>query len=208
MRELHIITPFCILLFIFTGTQGLNSALYGESCDVDKQCLTRQMTCESGTCRCIDQHYASEDNRNCIAKARSACYESADCYGLQNSECHEDEKTCVCISGYQPSEDYTQCLAESRYQGSCELKIQCTATLGDLAVCQIQVDTSAGICNCTTGSHYSTIEQRCIQTKYLNDACVNVTQCMTKELKENQATCKDGKCVCNEGKYERDGLCK
>jgi len=43
-------------------------ALIGELCEMDRNCLTKQMVCNPDkTCDCMKGHYPSDDRRGCIA---------------------------------------------------------------------------------------------------------------------------------------------
>ncbi|PSN37104.1 hypothetical protein C0J52_21562 [Blattella germanica] len=207
MFDLHVLVSFFILLFIATETKGLNEAMLGESCNMDKECLTRQMECTSGTCSCMNRHYASEDRRNCIATVGSPCYETNDCYGLTSSECHLEEKLCVCTLGYRESTDSQECLPDSTFQGACTETIQCNTNLGAYSICQGE------ICLCQSGFHYSVSDRTCVMNKYLHDGCVNASQCITRDFKTttmqtSQASCVDGTCRCRDGLVENDGNCR
>lgn len=183
-----------LLLVVTYETQG-NNALHTEPCTVDRNCISPQMVCGSGICRCLRGHLPSEDNRNCIATTSGLCFDESDCTSLQSSSCFlvdSSEGTCTCKEGYSSSEDTTRCLPGSGYQGSCEESVQCSSQLGIFALC---VDDR---CECQVKYHYSLLDGRCIPDVGLQGICVNSSQCVTNGSQKN-VHCDGGTCSCTPG---------
>ncbi|XP_069686449.1 uncharacterized protein [Periplaneta americana] len=168
MFNVEVSLSFVFFLLLTTSKTKGNNAAIGDYCEVDKNCLTRQMVCGPGqVCECLQGHYASEDNRNCIATTSGICFEPADCASLSYSTCvymNEISGECMCKEGYAPSEDEKECLADVGYQGFCKQTSQCTTMLGDYASCvqDTSAGTGTGTCGCQTDFHYSNVDEICI----------------------------------------------
>jgi len=192
-----------LVLFVTYETQG-NNALLSESCTVDRNCISPQMVCGSGMCRCLRGHLPSDDNRNCIATTSGLCFDDSDCRSLQSSSCFlvdGSEGTCMCNEGYASSEDTRRCLPGSSFQGSCEENAQCTSQLGTSAVCM------EGRCVCQTQHHFSLLDGRCILDVGLLGSCVNTSQCVVSGA-QNNARCVDGRCSCAPGFAQIQDSCR
>lgn len=196
---------FSIFLLVISPyeTQG-NDALLGEPCAVDKNCISAQMVCGSGTCKCFRGQYPSEDRRNCIATTSGLCFDDSDCRSLPSSRCFMVDSTegiCTCNDGYSSSEDERKCLRDASYQESCEEAAQCTSRLGYQAVCK------EGRCECEANNHYSVLDGRCIADVGLLGACVNTSQCVISDSR-NKVVCENSRCTCAPGYEEYQDTCK
>jgi len=194
---------FFILLVVTYETQG-NDELLSQPCTVDRNCISPQMVCGAGICRCLRGHNPTEDNRNCIATTNGLCFDDSDCRSLQSSSCFKVdnlEGTCTCNEGYSSSEDTLRCLPGSNYQGSCEENVQCTTQLGISALCV------EGRCECPVNYHFSLLDGRCIQAVGLLGSCVNSSQCMTSGS-QNNVRCESGRCSCSPGFVQIQDSCR
>jgi len=192
-----------LLLVITYGTQA-NDALIGDACAVDRNCITPQTVCGSGSCRCFNGHTPSEDRRNCIASTRGVCFDDSDCRSLQSSRCFIVESldgTCTCNDGFTSSEDTRTCLSEAGFQGSCQERGQCTRQLGINSVC------AEGRCNCQAQFHFSLQDRRCIMSVGLQGNCVNSSQCVAGGS-QNNVVCENGICSCASGFVRAEDSCR
>ncbi|XP_058800979.1 cell death abnormality protein 1-like isoform X2 [Phymastichus coffea] len=126
----------------------------------------------------------------------SICKSAADCH-VENSNCSK-QGLCECRSGYIRDGSLTRCLKVANgYYDTCEESVQCSAFLDAGGTC----DRPNEQCVCTENYHY--LHGRCFETKGLDEPCDRDEECFVN-ADYQAASCRDGKCKCSEGFYQRE----
>ncbi|XP_003703660.1 prion-like-(Q/N-rich) domain-bearing protein 25 [Megachile rotundata] len=163
----------------------------GERCERDRNCIRHAYCRAQMTCLCDPYYSPTLDKTMCIASAGLNCANDQACETMTNAECKQG--ACACKDSFmQDIRNSSNCIRRPvKEEDLCQRNDDCQDAMGR-AMC------INGRCRCITSYHFANETGKCVQTRFLYNACSGDYECVDFE-NEFVLQCRNGACVCKEG---------